>query len=120
MQHATLYLIIITYPSSEQALSVLIALNLNGSLQADELCGAESIEDLLCCGSIVGVILKTVVDQILHVGPRRTTIVLNVIDGSPLVIVHIINKKDEENIINSTSMMNLSISKPAASSSNGL
>ena len=97
MQHATLYLIIFTaYPGSEQTLGVLIALNLNGSLQANKLCGAESIEHLLCCRSIVGVVLETVVDQILHVRPRRTTVVLNVIDGSSLVIVQIISKKDEE------------------------
>jgi hypothetical protein len=78
---------LISYPCSKEAICVLIALHLNGPLQADKFGGAESIKDLLGRWSIVGTVLETVVDQILHVGPRRTAVVLNVIDGSPLVII---------------------------------
>ena len=75
------------HPGSEQALCVLIALHLNGPPQADKLGGAESIKHLLGRGSIVGIVLEAVVDQVLHVWPWRKAIVLNVVNGPPLVII---------------------------------
>ena len=48
--------------------------------QADKISGAEVVKDLLGSGSVLGAVLKALPDQLLHVWPRGTAIVLNVRD----------------------------------------
>ena len=73
-----------TYPSRKNTLNIQVTLHLYGSLQADKFVGAETVEHLFSCGPIVGVVLKAVVDEVLHVRPWRTAVVLYVIDGATL------------------------------------
>ena len=52
----------------------------NDPPQADKISGAEVVKDLLGSGSVLGIVLKALPDQLLHVWPRGTAVVLNVRD----------------------------------------
>ena len=62
----------------------MVTLNRNGSLEAHKLCSTESVKHVLCGRSLPGLVLQTVADQVLHVWPWRTPVVLYVIDWTAL------------------------------------
>ena len=65
-------------------LHAVVPLNGNGSLEAHKLCATEPVKHILCGRPLPGLILQTVADQVLHVWPRGTPIVLYVIDWTAL------------------------------------
>ena len=71
------------YPESD-SLHIAVVGHGDGSLEADELRAAESVEDGLGRGSLVGEIVEAVADHVLHVRPRRTPVLLQTFDRSTL------------------------------------
>ena len=72
-----------TYPES-YCLHIAVIGHLNCPLEADELGSAESVEDLLGGGSLVRDVVEAVGDQVLHVRPRGTAVLLQSLDGPAL------------------------------------
>jgi len=72
-----------SYPDGE-CLHRAVMLNRNCPLETHEICTAESVKYLLCRGPHSGHILQAVIDQVLHVWPGGTSIVLNVINWMAL------------------------------------